>query len=31
MFGIKVLDARSIGKFLKSPRVQQAIRVFNLR
>jgi hypothetical protein len=30
MFGIKVHGARSIGKFLKSPRVQQAIRVFNL-
>jgi hypothetical protein len=30
MFGIKVHCARSIGKFLKSPRVQQAIRVFNL-
>ena len=30
MFGIKVHCARSIGKFLKSPRVQRAIRVFNL-
>ena len=30
MFGIKVHGARSIGKFLKSPRVQQAIRAFNL-
>ena len=30
IFGIKVHCARSIGKFLKSPRVQQAIRVFNL-
>ena len=30
MFGIKVHRARSIGKFLQSPRVQQAIRVFNL-
>jgi hypothetical protein len=30
MFGIKVRGARSIGKFLKSPRVRQAIRVFNL-
>jgi hypothetical protein len=30
MFGIKVHRARSIGKFLKSPLVQQAIRVFNL-
>src|SRR5262249_39408008 len=30
MFGIKVRCARSIDKFLKSPRVQQAIRVFNL-
>ena len=30
IFGIKVHGARSIGKFLKSPRVQQAIRVFNL-
>jgi hypothetical protein len=30
MFGIKVHCAKSIGKFLKSPRVQQAIRVFNL-
>ena len=30
MFGIKVHGLRSIGKFLKSPRVQQAIRVFNL-
>jgi hypothetical protein len=30
MFGIKVHGARSIGKFLKSPRVRQAIRVFNL-
>jgi hypothetical protein len=30
MFGIKVRGVRSIGKFLKSPRVQQAIRVFNL-
>ena len=27
---IKVHCARSIGKFLKSPSVQQAIRVFNL-
>jgi hypothetical protein len=30
MFGIKVHCARSIGKFLQSARVQQAIRVFNL-
>ena len=30
MFGIKVHGVRSIGKFLKSTRVQQAIRVFNL-
>jgi len=30
MFGIKVRGARSIDKFLKSPRVRQAIRVFNL-
>jgi len=30
MLGIKVHCARSIGKFLESPRVQQAIRVFNL-
>jgi hypothetical protein len=30
IFGIKVHGARSIGKFLRSPRVQQAIRVFNL-
>lgn len=30
MFGIKVHGVRSIGKFLKAPRVQQAIRVFNL-
>ena len=30
MFGIKIRGARSIAKFLQSPRVQQAIRVFNL-
>ena len=30
IFGIKIHGARSIGKFLQSPRVQQAIRVFNL-
>jgi hypothetical protein len=30
IFGIKVRGARSIGKFLRSPRVEQAIRVFNL-
>ena len=30
MFGIKVHGMRSIGKFLRSPRVQQAIRAFNL-
>jgi hypothetical protein len=30
IFGIKVRGARSIGKFVKSPRVRQAIRVFNL-
>jgi len=30
IFGIKVHGVRSIGKFLKSTRVQQAIRVFNL-
>ena len=30
IFGIKVRCARSIGKFLQSSRVQQAIRVFNL-
>lgn len=30
LFGIKVRGARSIDKFLKSPRVRQAIRVFNL-
>jgi hypothetical protein len=30
MFGIKIHGARSTGKFLQSPRVQQAIRVFNL-
>jgi len=30
IFGIKIRGARSIGKFLQSPRVQQAIRVFNL-
>src|SRR5262249_39972436 len=30
MFGIKVRCASSIAKFLKSPRVRQAIRVFNL-
>ena len=30
IFGIKIHGARSIDKFLRSPRVQQAIRVFNL-
>ena len=30
MFGIKIRGARSIAKILQSPRVQQAIRVFNL-
>ena len=30
IFGIKIRGARSIAKFLQSPRVQQAIRVFNL-
>jgi len=30
IFGIKIHGARSVGKFLQSPRVQQAIRVFNL-
>jgi len=30
IFGIKVHGARSIGRFLQLPRVQQAIRVFNL-
>jgi hypothetical protein len=30
IFGIKIRGAESIGKFLQSPRVRQAIRVFNL-
>lgn len=30
IFGIKVRGARSLANFLKSPRVRQAIRVFNL-
>ena len=30
IFGIKVSSARSIGRFLSSPRVQRAIRAFNL-
>ena len=30
IFGIKIHGTKSIGKFLQSPRVRQAIRVFNL-